>query len=129
MNKTVLIVDDVAFVRKTLAEILGEAGYRVVAEASDGREAIERYAEFKPDLVTMDAAAGKLNLWGVGQSATGSSNGIELSMLTTSTSVYKSASSATDAITAKMGIDATKPLGEFASTLTISPQAISSERD
>ena len=36
--------------------------------------------------------------------------------------------SATDAITAKMGIDATKPLGEFASTLSIEPGAVERAR-
>jgi two-component system chemotaxis response regulator CheY len=54
MAKTVLIVDDVAFVRKTLAEILTESGYTVVGEASDGREAIEKWRALRPDLVTMD---------------------------------------------------------------------------
>ena len=54
MAKTVLIVDDVAFVRKTLAEILREAGYSVVGEAADGKEAIEKWRELRPDVVTMD---------------------------------------------------------------------------
>jgi len=54
MNKKVLIVDDVAFVRKTLSEILTQAGYQVVGEASDGQEAVEKYVETRPDLVTMD---------------------------------------------------------------------------
>jgi two-component system chemotaxis response regulator CheY len=52
--KTVLIVDDVAFVRHTLREIFTEAGYRVVGEASDGAEAVNLYAQVKPDVVTMD---------------------------------------------------------------------------
>jgi two-component system chemotaxis response regulator CheY len=54
MSKKVLIVDDVAFVRKTLSEILTQAGYQVVAEAADGQEAIEKYIATRPDLVTMD---------------------------------------------------------------------------
>jgi len=49
--------------------------------------------------VNVDTGAGKLYMWGYGQSSTGSSNGIELSMLNTSTSVYKSSSTAADAIT------------------------------
>jgi two-component system chemotaxis response regulator CheY len=53
-TKTVLIVDDVAFVRKTLAGILTGAGFRVVGEAADGKEAILQYAQLRPDLVTMD---------------------------------------------------------------------------
>ena len=53
--RTVLIVDDVEFVRKTLREIFTQAGgYQVVGEAADGLEAITRYAELRPDLVTMD---------------------------------------------------------------------------
>lgn len=54
MAKTVLIVDDVAFVRKTLTDILTEAHYQVVGEAADGVKAIELYGKLRPDLVTMD---------------------------------------------------------------------------
>ena len=54
MAKTVLIVDDVAFVRTTLSEILTRAGYQVVGEASDGAQAIEMYAKLRPTVVTMD---------------------------------------------------------------------------
>jgi len=54
MAKKVLVVDDVAFVRKTLSEILREAGYEVIAEAADGREAISKWQEHRPDLITMD---------------------------------------------------------------------------
>lgn len=54
MANTVLIVDDVAFVRKTLSEILRESGYTVVGEAADGKEAVEKWRELRPDLVTMD---------------------------------------------------------------------------
>jgi hypothetical protein len=46
--------------------------------------------------VSVDAGAGKLSMWGYAQSSSGSSNGIEFS---SSASVYKSASSASDAIT------------------------------
>lgn len=54
MPKTVLIVDDIEFVRKTLAQILTAADYRVVGEAADGAEAVAAYARLRPDLVTMD---------------------------------------------------------------------------
>jgi two-component system, chemotaxis family, chemotaxis protein CheY len=54
MARTILVVDDVAFVRKTLSEILSEAHYQVVGEASDGQEAVEKYAKLRPDLITMD---------------------------------------------------------------------------
>ena len=54
MAKTVLIVDDIAFVRKTLSEILSRAHYQVVGEAADGTEAIDLYMKLRPDIVTMD---------------------------------------------------------------------------
>src|SRR5690349_10014011 len=54
MTKTVLIVDDIAFVRKTLADILTQAHFQVVGEASDGAEAVAMYAQLSPDIVTMD---------------------------------------------------------------------------
>lgn len=54
MARTVLIVDDVPFVRKTLSDILTGANYQVVGEAADGTEAIEMYTRLRPDVVTMD---------------------------------------------------------------------------
>lgn len=54
MAKTILVVDDVAFVRKTLTEILTQAHYQVIGEASDGAEAIRKFETLHPDLVTMD---------------------------------------------------------------------------
>lgn len=54
MAKTILIVDDVAFVRRTLSEILTEAHYQIVGEAASGQEAIQLYQKHKPNLVTMD---------------------------------------------------------------------------
>jgi two-component system chemotaxis response regulator CheY len=61
MAKTVLIVDDIAFVRKTLAEILTAAHFQVVGEAADGQEAIEMYAKLRPDIVTMDVVMPKMS--------------------------------------------------------------------
>lgn len=54
MAKTVLIVDDAAFMRMMLKDILTKANYEVVGEASNGQEAIEKYQELKPNFVTMD---------------------------------------------------------------------------
>ena len=53
-QKTVLIVDDIAYVRKTLKQILVSHGYRIVGEAETGQEAVRLYAETRPDFVTMD---------------------------------------------------------------------------
>jgi two-component system chemotaxis response regulator CheY len=54
MSRTVLIVDDAIFMRTMIADILKGAGFDVVGEASSGAEAVEKYKELKPDLVTMD---------------------------------------------------------------------------
>ncbi len=50
----ILIVDDAIFMRRMLSDILKEDGHKVLAEASNGREAVEQYKKFKPDMVTMD---------------------------------------------------------------------------
>lgn len=61
MRKTVLIVDDVAFVRKTLATILVEGGFDVIGEAASGTDAIEQFHRLKPDVVTMDIVMPKMS--------------------------------------------------------------------
>lgn len=53
MPKSILVVDDAAFMRRLLRDVLTAAGYRVL-EAVSGRDACEKYAEDRPDLVTMD---------------------------------------------------------------------------
>ncbi len=50
----ILIVDDAAFMRMMLKDILEKHGYQVVGEASNGLKAIELYKKDKPDIVTMD---------------------------------------------------------------------------
>lgn len=54
MNKSILVVDDAAFMRMMIKNILTKEGYNVVAEAENGKEAINLYSKLKPDLVTMD---------------------------------------------------------------------------
>lgn len=54
MEGRILIVDDALFMRGVLKKMLEENGYTVVGEAANGLEAIEKYKELKPDLVTMD---------------------------------------------------------------------------
>lgn len=52
--KKVMIVDDSLMIRINLRRMLEKQDYQVVAEATNGQEAIEKYMKFKPDLVTMD---------------------------------------------------------------------------
>ncbi|PXW92520.1 two-component system chemotaxis response regulator CheY [Streptohalobacillus salinus] len=54
MANKVLIVDDAAFMRMMIKDILTKNGFEVVGEAQDGSVAVEKYEELKPDLVTMD---------------------------------------------------------------------------
>jgi two-component system chemotaxis response regulator CheY len=54
MSKSVLVVDDSAFMRKRIISKLTAMGYTICGEAKNGNEAIELYEELKPDLVTMD---------------------------------------------------------------------------
>ena len=54
MAKRVLIVDDSMLMRKMLGDILTADGWTVVGEAASGQEAVAKYAEFQPDLVTLD---------------------------------------------------------------------------
>ena len=50
----VLIVDDAAFMRMMLKDILLKNEYEVVGEAQNGIKAVELYKSEKPDIVTMD---------------------------------------------------------------------------
>lgn len=54
MGKKILIVDDAAFMRMMLKDILSKNGYEVVGEAENGVQAVEKFKEFTPDLITMD---------------------------------------------------------------------------
>jgi two-component system chemotaxis response regulator CheY len=54
MAPSVLVVDDALFMRMMIKDILSRDGFLVVGEAENGVEAVEKYADLKPDLVTMD---------------------------------------------------------------------------
>ena len=54
MGNNILIVDDAAFMRMMVKDILTKGGYNVVGEAENGIVAVQKYAELKPDLVTLD---------------------------------------------------------------------------
>lgn len=52
--KTVLVVDDAAFMRVTIKNMLEKNGFSVVGEAENGRVAVNKFHELNPDIVTMD---------------------------------------------------------------------------
>ncbi|PRO65219.1 response regulator [Alkalicoccus urumqiensis] len=54
MAVKVLIVDDAAFMRMMIKDILVKNDFDVVGEAGDGAQAVEMYKDASPDLVTMD---------------------------------------------------------------------------
>ncbi|ACA60234.1 response regulator [Candidatus Desulforudis audaxviator] len=54
MAKRILIVDDAAFMRMMIKNILTKYGYEIVGEAEDGSMAVKLYKDLRPDLVTMD---------------------------------------------------------------------------
>lgn len=54
MGKRILIVEDSTMMRRIITKTLEEAGHQVIGEASSGAEALEKYEQLQPDLVTMD---------------------------------------------------------------------------
>lgn len=54
VSKRVLIVDDAVVMRMMIKGILAKSGFDVVGEAQNGLEAVDKYMQLHPDLVTMD---------------------------------------------------------------------------
>lgn len=54
MNSTVLIVDDLAFMRTAIRDILENNGISVIAEAENGRDGVRALSAYKPDIVILD---------------------------------------------------------------------------
>lgn len=54
MGFRILVVDDSKLARTLVKNALLEAGFEVVGEAANGREATDMYFQLKPDVVTMD---------------------------------------------------------------------------
>ena len=50
----ILVADDASFMRQIIRDILESDGHEVVAEASDGIQAVEEWKKHQPDVVTMD---------------------------------------------------------------------------
>jgi two-component system, chemotaxis family, chemotaxis protein CheY len=53
MSRSVLVADDAALMRMILRDILRSDGY-TVSEAVNGRDAVERFSEVRPDVVILD---------------------------------------------------------------------------
>ena len=54
MGARILVVDDAAFMRMMIKDILSKNGFEIVGEAENGQKALEKWTEFRPDLTTMD---------------------------------------------------------------------------
>ncbi|MET3697974.1 two-component system chemotaxis response regulator CheY [Bacillus oleivorans] len=61
MGQKILVVDDAAFMRMMIKDILTKNGFDVVAEAENGAQAVEKFKEHHPDLVTMDITMPELD--------------------------------------------------------------------
>jgi len=61
MAVRIMVVDDAAFMRMMIKDILSKNGYEVVAEAENGAKAVEKYHEVRPDLTTMDITMPELD--------------------------------------------------------------------
>ena len=58
---TVLLADDHQVVRQGLKALLEREGFHVVAEASDGQQAVQLAKQFQPDVAVLDLAMPILN--------------------------------------------------------------------
>ena len=50
----VLVVDDAVFMRKVVTDALAKGGHEVIGEAANGQEAVDRFQELKPEVMTLD---------------------------------------------------------------------------
>jgi two-component system, chemotaxis family, chemotaxis protein CheY len=54
MGRTLLVADDALIIRQIIKDMATTAGWTVVGEASNGKEAVEQYQQLRPDVVTLD---------------------------------------------------------------------------
>jgi two-component system, chemotaxis family, chemotaxis protein CheY len=54
MSKTLLVTDDAAIVRVKIKEAARDAGWEIVGEARNGKEAVELYTQLRPTAITID---------------------------------------------------------------------------
>ncbi|MEA4970109.1 MAG: response regulator [Candidatus Pelethousia sp.] len=59
--KRVLIVDDAAFMRVSIRNMVTKNGFEVAGEAENGQVAVQKYADLRPDIVTMDITMPEMN--------------------------------------------------------------------
>lgn len=59
--KKILIVDDSNFMRGIIKGTLIKGGFEICGEANNGKEAIEKYKELKPDIVTLDITMSEMD--------------------------------------------------------------------
>lgn len=52
--KTVLVVDDAAFMRVSIKNMISKHGFEVIGEAENGAVAVQKFSELSPDIVTLD---------------------------------------------------------------------------
>ena len=57
----ILIVDDALFMRRMLSDIIQKEGFEICGEAENGKDAVDKYRQLKPDLVTMDIVMPKID--------------------------------------------------------------------
>jgi two-component system chemotaxis response regulator CheY len=50
----VLVVDDAVFMRKVVSDALTKGGHEIIGAAANGQEAVERFQELKPEVMTLD---------------------------------------------------------------------------
>jgi two-component system chemotaxis response regulator CheY len=54
MSRRLLVVDDALIIREMIKDAAAGSGWTIAGEATDGRSAVDRYTELKPDAVTLD---------------------------------------------------------------------------
>lgn len=57
----VLIVDDAAFMRMTIKQMLEKGNHETIGEAGNGIEAVKKFIELKPDVVLLDITMPEMN--------------------------------------------------------------------
>lgn len=56
-----MIVDDASFMRVLIRRMVDKTNYEIVCEATDGKDAIVKFMQYRPDVITMDITMPNLN--------------------------------------------------------------------